>query len=56
MAKFESADIDIPNESAPGLKAWQSIGCKKDKAYVLSFDGKKPAPALNKKKDETKIV
>ena len=31
VAKFESVDIDIPNEIAPGLKAWQSIGCQKIK-------------------------
>ena len=27
VAKFESVDKDIRNEIAPGLKAWQSIGC-----------------------------
>ena len=31
VAKFESVDIDIPNEIAPGLKALQSIGCQKIK-------------------------
>ena len=31
VAKFESFDIDIPNEIAPGLKARQSIGCQKIK-------------------------
>ena len=31
VAKFESVDIDIPNETDPRLKAWQSIGCKKIK-------------------------
>ena len=31
VAKFESVDIDIPNEIAPRLKAWQSISCKKIK-------------------------
>ena len=31
VAKFESVDIDIPNEIAPGLKASQSIGCQKIK-------------------------
>ena len=47
MAKFESVDTDIPNELASGLKAWQSIGCQKI-TYVLSFDGEKLAPGLNK--------
>ena len=47
MAKFENVDTDIPNEIAPGLKARQSIGCQKI-TYVLSFDGKKLAPGLNK--------
>ena len=31
VAKFESVDKDIPNEIAPGFKAWQSIGCQKIK-------------------------
>ena len=31
VAKFESVDIDIPNEIASGLKARQSIGCQKIK-------------------------
>ena len=31
VAKFESVDIDIPNEIAPGLKARQLIGCQKIK-------------------------
>ena len=45
MAEFESVGKDIPNEIAPG----QAIDrLPKDKAYVLSSDGKKLAPALNK--------
>ena len=35
MAKFESVDIDIPNEITPGLKARQSIGCQKIKLMCL---------------------
>ena len=31
VSKFESVDIDIPNEIASGLKAGQSIGCQKIK-------------------------
>ena len=48
MAKFESVDIDIPNEIAAGLKAWQSIGCQKIKLMCWVPMEKKLAPGLNK--------
>lgn len=48
MANLKSVDIDIPNEIAPGVIIQAIEMLPKEKAYVLSFDGKKLAPGSTK--------
>ena len=48
VANFRSVGIDIPDEIPPGVINQALDMVPKQKSYVLSFDGKKLAPGLNK--------
>ena len=52
MSNFKSVDIEISNEIVPGIISQAIDSLPKEKAYVLSFDGKKLASGLTKEGGE----
>ena len=53
--QFESVDIDITNEIAPGLKARQSIGCRKIK-LMCCVSMEKARPWFNQRRMRPRLV
>ena len=52
MSNFKSVDIGISNEIAPGVISQAIDSLPTEKAYMLSFDGKKLASGLTREGGE----